>query len=82
MNNNHVSSWATKAGINIRTGEYGFVCSETIRILNEFAKHAIEHERNRCAKMCDRMAKDKKYSDVANETARQLAAKIRKVRLG
>jgi hypothetical protein len=82
MINNNIASWATKAGINIRTGEYGFVCSETIRILNEFAKYAIEHERNRCAKMCDRMAKDKKYSDVANETASQLAVKIRTVRKG
>ena len=51
-------------------------------MFKKFAEYSILYERDRCAKICDRMAKDKKFVDVANETARQLAVKIRTVRLG
>ena len=76
MNNNHIYAWARKSGINIPSDH------EHFKMFKKFAEYAIKHERDRCAKICDRMSKDKKFVDVANETARQLAVKIRIVRLG
>ena len=76
MNNNHITSWARKSGIDIRSND------ENFEMFKKFAEYAIKYERNRCAKICDTMAKDKKFVDVANEAARQLAIKIRTVRLG
>ena len=76
MNDNHITSWAHKSGINIQSDD------EHFKMFKKFAEYAIKHERDRCAKICDRMGKDKKFVDVANETARQLAIKIRTVRLG
>jgi hypothetical protein len=76
MNKNHILVWARKSGIDIENNH------EHFKIIQKFADYAIKHERNRCAKICDRMATDKKFVDVANETARQLAIKIRTVRLG
>jgi hypothetical protein len=76
MNINHIMSWARKSGIHIQSND------ENFKMLKKFAEYAISHERTRCAKMCDRMANDTKFVDVANETARQLAVKIRTERLG
>jgi hypothetical protein len=85
MNTNHILYWAHCSGINVHTytqnGLPASVDIELLQSLMKFADYAARLERNRCAKMCDRMAKDKKYVDVANETARQLAEKIRTVRL-
>lgn len=85
MNNNHIHQWARKSGINIRksNGNLPSIIDPKIEMaLKKFADYASKYERDRCAKICDRMAKDKKFVDVANETARQLAVKIRTVRLG
>lgn len=57
MNTDHIANWAIKSGINIRTGEYGFICSKTISILHEFAKHVVAYEREACAKKADKWSK-------------------------
>lgn len=76
MNNNHILNWARKSGIDISSND------EHFKMFKKFAEYAVSHERDRCAKICDRMAKDKNFVAVANEAARQLAVKIRTVRLG
>ena len=59
MTKNQVANWAVKAGINIYTGFYKFVCSQTIEILFRFAqlveKAAVEKERKACAKLCEKL---------------------------
>jgi hypothetical protein len=58
MNTDHIANWAINSDINIKTGEYGFICSKTLNILMEFAKHVAAYEREECAKAC------KKHADV------------------
>lgn len=81
MNTDDVVSMAVKSGIEIRTGEWGFICDKTIKILFEFAKlveaDAISKERLACARLCDKQAKGNDKDNLWIGCAAHLAHKIR-----
>jgi hypothetical protein len=78
MNTSHITDWARKSGINIYIGDdLPTINDEVVKVLKKFAQYSANYERQLCARICERQAKDEDEHQVWTDCAEFLAKRIR-----